>query len=111
MDMRPLPEPAPESLTLASVLYALGDPVRLELVRRTFANPGRTCAVEDLGVPKSTLTSHWRILREAGVVRMAVDGRYRRIWLRADELRERFPELMDVILRLCAEESPYSTLP
>jgi hypothetical protein len=55
--MRPLPEPAPESLTLASVLYALGDPVRLELVRRAFANPGLTCAVEGLAVPKSTLMS------------------------------------------------------
>jgi DNA-binding transcriptional ArsR family regulator len=109
--MRPLPEPAPESLTLASVLYALGDPVRLELVRRAFANPGLTCAVEGLAVPKSTLTSHWRILREAGVVRMAVDGRYRRIWLRADELGDRFPDLLDAILRISAAESLHSGLP
>ncbi|MES9592095.1 ArsR/SmtB family transcription factor [Streptomyces sp. NPDC086796] len=103
--MRPLPEPAPETLSLASVLYALGDPVRLEMVRRAFANPGLTCAAVDLNVPKSTLTSHWRILREAGIVRMAADGRYRRIWLRADDLEERFPDLLDAILRLSAAES------
>ncbi|MFG2966194.1 MULTISPECIES: ArsR/SmtB family transcription factor [unclassified Streptomyces] len=103
--MRLLPEPAPETLTLASVLDALGDPVRLELVRRAAVNPGLTCAVEDLNVPKSTLTNHWRTLREAGVVRMAVDGRYRRIWLRTDDLGDRFPELLDLILRLGAAES------
>lgn len=102
--MRPLPEPAAESLTLASVLYALGDPVRLELVRRAEAQPGLTCAVDGLDVPKSTLTSHWRILRETGVVRMAVDGRCRRIWLRSEELNERFPGLLDPILRLSAGE-------
>jgi DNA-binding transcriptional ArsR family regulator len=102
--MRPLPEPAPETMTLATVLYALGDPVRLELIRRAAANPGLTCAVEGLDVPKSTLTSHWRILREAGVVRMAVDGRYRRIWLRADELHERFPNLLDAVLQLSADQ-------
>jgi DNA-binding transcriptional ArsR family regulator len=108
--MRLLPEPAPESLTLASVLYALGDPVRLELVRRAQATPGLTCAVDGLDVPKSTLTSHWRILRETGVVRMAVDGRRRRIWLRTDELNDRFPGLLDPILRLSDAESLHNTL-
>lgn len=103
--MRPLPQPAAESVTLASVLYALGDPVRLELVRRAQVDPGLTCAVDGLDVPKSTLTSHWRILRETGVVRMAVDGRHRRIWLRTEELNERFPGLLELILRLGADES------
>ncbi|MCA1220100.1 ArsR/SmtB family transcription factor [Streptomyces sp. 8L] len=106
--MQPLPEPAPESLTLASVLNALGDPVRLELVRRAFANPGLTCAVEGLDVPKSTLTNHWRILRETGVIRMAVDGRYRRIWLRTEELGDRFPGLLDTVLGFSAAEPTQS---
>ncbi|MEV6925165.1 helix-turn-helix domain-containing protein [Dactylosporangium sp. NPDC051485] len=103
--MRPLPEPATEQLSLASVLYALGDPVRLELVSRVVASPGMICSDADLDVPKSTLTNHWRILREAGVVRMAVDGRCRRIWLRADELSTQFPGLLDVVLRLGENES------
>jgi DNA-binding transcriptional ArsR family regulator len=109
--MRYLPEPAPEALTLASVLYALGDPVRLELVRRSSTEPGMTCAVDGLQVPKSTLTNHWRILREAGVVRMAVDGRYRRIWLRSGELGDRFPGLLDVVLSSGAVESADGRLP
>ncbi|MBD0710398.1 transcriptional regulator [Streptomyces sp. CBMA291] len=105
--MRLLPEPAPETLTLASVLYAFGDPVRLKLVRRAGSEPGGPCAVEGLDVPKSTLTNHWRILREAGVVRMAVDGRYRRTWLRTDDLNDRFPGLLDTILNLSDREPPH----
>ena len=56
-------------------------------------------------VPLSTLTNHWRILREAGLISMTVDGRYRWIRPRADDLSDRFPGLLDPILRLGAAES------
>ncbi|MEQ0557965.1 helix-turn-helix transcriptional regulator [Amycolatopsis sp. NEAU-NG30] len=103
--MRPLPQPAREALTLAPVLHALGDPVRLELVRRAEDRPESTCAAlaDGLGVPLSTLTNHFRILREAGVITMTVDGRHRRIRLRTADLAERFPGLLDPILRLAAD--------
>ncbi|WET76544.1 helix-turn-helix domain-containing protein [Amycolatopsis sp. QT-25] len=111
--MRPLPQPARESLTLAPVLHALGDQVRLELVRRAVADPESTCAAlaDGLAVPMSTLSNHWRILREAGLITMTVDGRHRRIRVRADELRDRFPDLLDPILHLAATESESSGLP
>ncbi|NUW43388.1 ArsR/SmtB family transcription factor [Nonomuraea rhodomycinica] len=104
--MRRLPEPARESLTLAPVLHALSDPVRLELVRRSWATPDSTCAVlaEGMDVPMSTLTNHWRIMREAGVISMTADGRHRRIRVRADDLRERLPGLLDLVLSLAAAE-------
>ncbi|TCO60986.1 ArsR/SmtB family transcription factor [Actinocrispum wychmicini] len=106
--MRWLPEPGRESLTLASVLHALGDPVRLQLVRRAEVDPDSTCAAvsDGLAVPLSTLTNHFRILREAGVISMSVDGRHRRIRLRGDDLRDRFPDLLEPILRLSAAEAP-----
>ncbi|GAA3221202.1 ArsR/SmtB family transcription factor [Nonomuraea helvata] len=106
--MRQLPEPARAALTLAPVLHALGDPVRLELVRRASVKPESTCSAlaDGMDVPLSTLTNHWRIMREAGLISMSVDGRHRRIRLRADDLRDRFPGLLDPILRLAADESP-----
>ncbi|MBH5333403.1 helix-turn-helix transcriptional regulator [Streptomyces pactum] len=106
--MRSLPQPSRESLSLAPVLHALGDPVRLELVRRARGHPGSTCAAlaDGLEVPASTLTNHWRILREAGVITMTVDGRHRRIRVRADDLGDRFPGLLDPILRLVAPGPP-----
>lgn len=105
--MRPLPQPPHASLTLPPVLHALGDPVRLELVRRASAHPESTCSAlaDGLGVPMSTLSNHWRILREAGLISMTVDGRNRRIRLRADDLHDRFPGLLDPILRLAAAAS------
>ncbi|KAB2388023.1 ArsR/SmtB family transcription factor [Actinomadura montaniterrae] len=105
--MRPLPEPARESLALAPVLHALGDPVRLELVRRAWARPGSTCSAlaDGLDVPLSTLSNHWRILREAGLISMAVDGRNRRVRPRAGDLGDRFPGLLEPILRLGAAET------
>ncbi|MEV0151998.1 MULTISPECIES: helix-turn-helix domain-containing protein [unclassified Nonomuraea] len=108
--MRRLPEPARESLTLAPVLHALSDPVRLELVRRAWDTPDSTCAVlaDGMDVPMSTLTNHWRIMREAGLISMSVDGRHRRIRPRADDMSDRFPGLLEPILRLGAAESPYS---
>lgn len=111
--MRPIPQPARESLTLAPVLHALGDRVRLELVRRAVANPESTCSVlaDGLDVPLSTLTNHWRILREAGLISMTVDGRHRRIRVRTDDLRDRYPGLLDPILRLAVTESQNSGPP
>ncbi|KIF76695.1 ArsR family transcriptional regulator [Streptomyces sp. 150FB] len=104
--MRSLPEPARESLTLAQVLHALGDPVRLELLRRARGNPGATCSTlaDGMDVPISTLSNHWRILREGGLISMAVDGRHRRIRLRANDLDDRFPDVLDPILRLAAPD-------
>ncbi|MEU5869420.1 helix-turn-helix domain-containing protein, partial [Nonomuraea sp. NPDC047529] len=102
--MRPLPEPARESLTLAPLLHALGDPVRLELVRRAWATSESTCSAlaDGMGVPVSTLSNHFRIMREAGLISMTVDGRHRRVRARARDLSDRFPGLIDPILRFAS---------
>ncbi|MGW2160849.1 ArsR/SmtB family transcription factor [Nonomuraea sp. NPDC001699] len=102
--MRPLPEPARESLTLAPLLHALGDPVRLELVRRAWATSESTCSAlaDGMGVPVSTLSNHFRIMREAGLISMTVDGRHRRVRARARDLSDRFPGLLDPILRFAS---------
>ncbi|MDX6394039.1 MAG: hypothetical protein QOJ73_5102 [Streptosporangiaceae bacterium] len=96
--MRSLPHPALPDLQLPIVLHALGDPVRLELVRRLSAGTEITCAPAGLDVPKSTLSNHWRILREAGLTATVIDGRTHRMRLRAADLGKRFPGLLDAIL-------------
>ncbi|NUR86115.1 MAG: helix-turn-helix transcriptional regulator [Nonomuraea sp.] len=102
--MRPLPEPGRDSLALAPVLHALGDPVRLELARRAWEHRESTCSAlaEGMEVPLSTLSNHYRIMREAGLISVAVDGRHRRIRAREHDLAERFPGLLEPILRLAA---------
>lgn len=98
--VRALPHPAADALRLDAVLHALADPVRLELVRR-IAEAGETsCCADGLTVPKSTLSGHWRILREAGVTHTQVQGRSHLMSLRRADLDGRFPGLLDVILRV-----------
>jgi DNA-binding transcriptional ArsR family regulator len=76
--------------------------VRLELVRLLAEQGEITCAPAGLGIPKSTLSNHWRILREAGLTATVVDGRTHRMRLRAADLDDRFPGLPDALLRTVA---------
>ena len=97
--MLPVPHPDSEGLApLATVLRALGDPVRLELVRRMATHGEERCLPADLRVAKSTLSHHWRILREAGISRTRPEGKARWMSLRRDELDTRYPGLLDAVL-------------
>jgi DNA-binding transcriptional ArsR family regulator len=96
--MRSLPQPKPEDFDLATTLHALGDPVRLELLRRLATCEEITCSPEGINVPRSTLSNHWRILREAGITSTRADGKTRLVTLRRDDLDARFPGLLDTVL-------------
>lgn len=104
-----LPQPNSATFDLAAVLHALGDPVRLELVRALAAAGELTCAPTGMDVPKSTLSNHWRILREAGLTVTVRDGRHRRMSLRRDELEVRFPGLLAVVIEgMLSTQAPRS---
>ena len=86
-------------LQLVDVLQALGDPVRLRLVRILDEADGALCCSEiPMTVSKSTGSHHLKVLREAGVVRAQVDGTRRYYTLRRDDLEARFPGLLDSVL-------------
>jgi DNA-binding transcriptional ArsR family regulator len=87
-----------EAMSLPVVLHALSDPVRLQIVSQLADGAERTCGSLDLPVAKSTCSHHFRVLREAGVVAQRVDGKCRFNRLRADELEQRFPGLLDAVL-------------
>jgi DNA-binding transcriptional ArsR family regulator len=93
------PHPARHEIDLAAVLHALSDPMRLRIVAGLAAQDGRTCKSFDLPVTKSTCTHHFRVLREAGVIRQRLEGTTRLNTLRRDELDRRFPGLLDAVLR------------
>ncbi|WP_217551820.1 helix-turn-helix transcriptional regulator [Streptomyces sp. GbtcB6] len=95
---RPLTIPNEEEIDLYEVMSALTDPVRRALVRHIAATPGGPCSTSDFGVSKSTLTRHWRVLREAGLIRQEVHGTRHRNWLRREEIDRRFPGLLALVL-------------
>ena len=104
--MRHLYQPDRADIELADVLYALSDPVRLQIVRE-LAERGETCC-GGLGVPmpKSSVSYHFKVLREAGVTRTRVKGTQRFISLRRDDLEMRFPGLLDAVLRAAQAHVP-----
>jgi DNA-binding transcriptional ArsR family regulator len=94
-----LPAPRREDLRLEDVLQALGDPVRLQIVRTLYAEGGqRPCGTFGLPVAKSTASHHFRVLRDAGVIHQRAAGRERLTELRTDDLDARFPGLLESVV-------------
>jgi DNA-binding transcriptional ArsR family regulator len=103
--------PEREQLELAPVLHALSDPLRLEVVRALAADaePRRCGSFDDLGVVKSTLTHHFRVLREAGIIRQERKGTAKFMTLRREDLDARFPGLLDAVLAGAPHAAALST--
>jgi DNA-binding transcriptional ArsR family regulator len=99
MNSMTLLHPTRDELQIANVLHALSDPQRLRIVQRLAESPEpRRCGSFDLDVTKSTLTHHFRVLREAGVIDQREEGTARLNCLRRADLDERFPGLLDAVL-------------
>jgi DNA-binding transcriptional ArsR family regulator len=96
-----IPHPPTAALDLPTIMRALGDPVRLEIVRLLADGQARVCGeiTDRLGIPTSTGSYHLRLLREAGLTRARAAGTQRLISLRRDDLEARFPGLVDVLTR------------
>ncbi|MED7948514.1 ArsR family transcriptional regulator [Streptomyces sp. BE20] len=95
-----LPEPAVEELRLELVLGALSDPLRLTIVRKLLLERERfdhPCGWFGLDRPKSSLTHHFKALRQAGVIRQRQYGLERRSHVRIDDLDARFPGLLGLV--------------
>ncbi|WP_131741784.1 ArsR/SmtB family transcription factor [Actinomadura roseirufa] len=94
-----LVHPDRSQLRFTAVLTALGDPVRLAIVAR-LADAGAggelACTTFALPVSKSTQSGHFKVLREAGVIRQRDEGTRRLNLLRRDDLDARFPGLLDL---------------
>jgi DNA-binding transcriptional ArsR family regulator len=91
--------PAREEIDLAAVLHALSDPVRLGIVAAMReSGEERRCGSFGAPVTKSTLTHHFRVLREAGVIAQRHEGTARLTSLRHEDLDERFPGLLDAVV-------------
>ncbi len=96
--MRPYKHPAANEFMLERVLYALSDPVRLDIVRRLGQLGEASCGELDGGRPKSSVSHHFRVLRDAGLVFTKNVGTTHINTLRSGELQARFPGLLDAIL-------------
>jgi DNA-binding transcriptional ArsR family regulator len=99
-----------DDVEITTVLFALSEPARLELVRQLAAQGPQTvaqCHTVDPTVPKSTFSHHLKTLRESGVIRNEPAGRQRTISLRREDLDRRFPGLLASVLSRPARVAPH----
>jgi DNA-binding transcriptional ArsR family regulator len=94
-----LVHPPRHKLELVNVLHALADPTRLTIVQTLSLEPERACGTFPVSVAPSTLTHHFRVLREAGVIRQREDGNRRWTSLRKDDIDARFPGVLETVLQ------------
>ncbi len=102
--MRPLQHPSPGDITVEGVLYALSDPIRARIFASIAGSQGPcTCSnfreLPDRTLPKSTLSQHFKILRETGLIRSERQGVEMHNTSRCAELRQRFGPLIESILK------------
>ncbi|MFK2877780.1 ArsR/SmtB family transcription factor [Rhodanobacter hydrolyticus] len=101
--MRPLFHPSIDDVTVEGILHALSDSVRASIYARL---AGLDCAAActafqqagDRVIPKSSLSQHFRVLREAGLVRSERSGVEMHNTTRCAEIEQRFPGLIPAIL-------------
>jgi DNA-binding transcriptional ArsR family regulator len=110
IDVRPLFHPSIEDITVEGILHALSDPVRVAIYADVVAqecshNCSMFLTVSDKAIPKSTLSQHFRALREAGLIRGERRGVEMHNTSRCAELEQRFPGLIRAIVNAHAIQS------
>jgi DNA-binding transcriptional ArsR family regulator len=102
--MRPLFHPSIEDVTVEGILHALSDPVRVAIFAEIIASDcSQTCSnflqMSEKIIPKSTLSQHFKILREAGLIRGERRGVEMHNVSRCVEIDKRFPGLIAAIIK------------
>jgi DNA-binding transcriptional ArsR family regulator len=101
--MKPLFHPSVDDITVEGILHALSDPVRVQIFAEIAkANCAQTCSafleLSERVVPKSTLSQHFKVLREAGLIRSERKGVELHNTPRHEDIHERFGKLIMAII-------------
>ena len=108
MSERNFPHPKLDEVALPDLLFALSDPTRLNIVAMLADGAEHSSGALAGEIPKSTMSHHLKILREAGLTRTEPDGMRCRITLRRVEVEHRFPGMLDAILQHAGNRRAFS---
>jgi DNA-binding transcriptional ArsR family regulator len=108
--------PALEDITVEGILHALSDPVRVAIfsdlsVAGSTENCSAYLTLGEQVVPKSTLSQHFKVLREAGLIRSERVGVEMRNTARCAEIETRFPGLIPSIVNAHKVQSAATAAP
>ncbi len=114
--MKPLFHPAVEDITVEGILHALSDPVRVHIYAEIAAsNCPQICSsflrMKNRKVPKSTLSVHFKVLREAGLIKSERHGVEMHNTTRCSEIKDRFGPLVSAILSAYQRQESTSACP
>ncbi len=101
--MRPLFHPSIKDVSVEAILHALSDPTRAAIFAQV---AGQGCVqgcstfsrVGERDIPKSSLSQHFKVLRDAGLIRSERQGVEMLNTTRCTEVDARFPGLLAAIL-------------
>lgn len=107
--MRSLFHPSIDDISVEGILHALSDPIRVGIfVQISGGQCAQPCAAfqefADRQVPKSTLSQHFKVLREAGLIRSERRGVELLNTTRCEEISERFGPLLSSIVAAYQDE-------
>lgn len=97
--MRTLFHPNRQDIRLTAILYALSDPIRLQIVTNLARDGELNCSGFGIEMPKSSFSHHIKVLRESGVIQTRIEGTQRFVSIRFDDLDARFPGLLQAVLQ------------
>jgi DNA-binding transcriptional ArsR family regulator len=95
----PQNEPHTSALSLTAVLYALSDETRLRVIESLAETDEIACGDFNVGMPKSSLSHHLRVLRSSGIISTRREGTALFNRLRKGDVDKRFPGLLDSVLQ------------
>lgn len=112
--MRPLFHPSIEDVSVEAILHALSDPTRAAIFAQV---AGQGCVqgcstfsrVGERDIPKSSLSQHFKVLRDAGLIHSERHGVEMRNTTRCGEVDARFPGLLAAILNAYAGDKTCDT--
>jgi DNA-binding transcriptional ArsR family regulator len=98
--------PKRDEMVLGEVLHALSDPIRIQLVVTLAQADGEVaCGEFPVQVSKATVSHHFKVLRDAGVLDSRYEGTRRFHTLRRADLDARFPGLLDAVVDAARQPS------
>src|SRR5689334_16892688 len=102
--MKPLLHPSIDDVTVEAILHALSDPVRVAIFMQIAGSHcSQNCStfmqMSEQTVPKSTLSQHFKALRDAGLIRSERQGVEMHNISRCAEIQKRFPGLLPAIIK------------
>ena len=86
-----------KKMPISALFDALSDPARIEIIQVLLEEKELSCGQCKTELSKSTMSHHFKVLREAGLIQRREEGKVHFISLRVEEIELRMPGFIKVL--------------